>query len=57
MDEPESDHKPKPVDNDAANADASAPGDEKPKAKLTPEEQMAAFEKAMKEEDWGHQPC
>jgi len=30
-----------------------------PEAKkvLTKEEQMAAFEKAMKEEDWGHQPC
>lgn len=23
----------------------------------TPEEQMAAFEEALKEEDWGHQPC
>ena len=25
--------------------------------KLTPEEQMALFEKSLKEEDWGHQPC
>jgi hypothetical protein len=24
---------------------------------LTPEEQMAAFEKELKESDWGHQPC
>jgi hypothetical protein len=24
---------------------------------LTPEEQMARFEKEMKESDWGHQPC
>jgi hypothetical protein len=24
---------------------------------LTREEQMAQFEKALKEEDWGHQPC
>ena len=24
---------------------------------LTPEEQMAAYEEAMKNEDWGHQPC
>jgi hypothetical protein len=24
---------------------------------LTPEEQMAAFEKDLKENDWGHQPC
>jgi hypothetical protein len=25
--------------------------------KLTPEEQMALFEKELKEDDWGHQPC
>jgi hypothetical protein len=24
---------------------------------LTPEEQMARFEKHLKENDWGHQPC
>ena len=24
---------------------------------LTPEEQMAWFEKELKENDWGHQPC
>jgi len=24
---------------------------------LTPEEQMALFEKELKESDWGHQPC
>ena len=24
---------------------------------LSPEEQMAQFEEALKEEDWGHQPC
>ena len=28
-----------------------------PAEKLTPEEQMALFEKSLKEEDWGHQPC
>jgi shikimate dehydrogenase len=28
-----------------------------PAGKLTPEEQMAAFEKELKETDWGHQPC
>ena len=27
------------------------------KAPLTPEEQMALFEKSLKEDDWGHQPC
>jgi hypothetical protein len=25
--------------------------------KLTPEEQMEAYEKDLKENDWGHQPC
>lgn len=25
--------------------------------KLTPEEQMALYEKDLKENDWGHQPC
>jgi len=24
---------------------------------LTPEEQMALYEKELKENDWGHQPC
>jgi len=27
------------------------------KRALTPEEQMALFEKELKENDWGHQPC
>jgi hypothetical protein len=26
-------------------------------SKLSPEEQMALFEKDLKENDWGHQPC
>jgi hypothetical protein len=25
--------------------------------KLTPEEQMDLYEKELKENDWGHQPC
>jgi hypothetical protein len=25
--------------------------------KLTPEEQMDLYEKDLKENDWGHQPC
>jgi hypothetical protein len=29
----------------------------KPANQLTPEEQMALFEKELKETDWGHQPC
>jgi hypothetical protein len=32
----------------------AAPADPK---QLTPEEQMALFEKDLKENDWGHQPC
>jgi hypothetical protein len=28
-----------------------------PVSELTPEEQMALFEKDLKENDWGHQPC
>ena len=28
-----------------------------PANQLTPEEQMALFEKELKENDWGHQPC
>ena len=28
-----------------------------PATALTPEEQMALFEKELKETDWGHQPC
>jgi len=33
------------------------PAGEKEVKKLTPEEQMAAYEKDLKENDWGHQPC
>ena len=60
MDEAEKQNKPKPeaaakpAPEIAGHADK--PGEE-PGKKMTPEEQMAAFEKAMKEEDWGHQPC
>jgi hypothetical protein len=28
-----------------------------PARELTPEEQMALYEKDLKENDWGHQPC
>jgi hypothetical protein len=37
----------------------AAPANEEMAAaqKLTPEEQMALFEKELKEKDWGHQPC
>jgi len=29
----------------------------RPGEPLSAEEQMAAYEEALKEEDWGHQPC
>ena len=32
-------------------------GQPSPENKLTPEEQMALYEKELKESDWGHQPC
>ena len=41
----------------ASDADPSAIGESQPSNKLTPEEQMALFEKDLKENDWGHQPC
>lgn len=33
------------------------PPEAKPVSELTPEEQMERFEKQLKEDDWGHQPC
>ena len=36
---------------------ADAIGGPTPVDKLSPEEQMALFEKELKEKDWGHQPC
>jgi hypothetical protein len=41
----------------AAGADAPAVAEPASQQKLTPEEQMALFEKELKENDWGHQPC
>ena len=58
---------PAPTNFDVAQSSGSASGTEsearpanegiKPVNKLTPEEQMALFEKELKENDWGHQPC
>ena len=42
----------------ATNAEDVPPvGEPVPVDKLSPEEQMALFEKELKEKDWGHQPC
>jgi hypothetical protein len=38
-------------------ASAAAAGDSAPASTLSPEEQMALYEKELKETDWGHQPC
>ena len=45
----------KPPTETAANASAS--NKQKDVSKLSAEEQMALFEKDLKENDWGHQPC
>ncbi len=36
---------------------APAGAENPPVSQLTPEEQMALYEKELKESDWGHQPC
>ena len=36
---------------------AAAAGDAEAIKRLTKEEQMALYEKSLKEDDWGHQPC
>ena len=44
----------------SSTVDTPAEGADHPPATanaLTPEEQMALFEKKLKENDWGHQPC
>ncbi|NRB74996.1 MAG: hypothetical protein HRU46_11615 [Verrucomicrobiales bacterium] len=50
--------------SESANEDhqeTPPPHEEKEKSaensELSPEEQMAAFEEALKNSDWGHQPC
>ena len=48
------------VDSRAPSAGAPAPqavAESTPSKPLTPEEQMALYEKDLKETDWGHQPC
>ena len=43
-------HRPRSMETMTANKPTAA-------NKLTPEEQMALYEKELKENDWGHQPC
>ena len=53
---PLKDESPASVPPKGADTPSQEPSDKKPKP-LTPEEQMALFEKELKENDWGHQPC
>ena len=52
MDEPKPSGKPKGEEKGAKKPE----GAPEPK-KLSAEEQMEAYEKDLKENDWGHQPC
>lgn len=40
-----------------AAPDAPVTGEPGPAKELTADEQMALYEKDLKENDWGHQPC
>ncbi len=55
MPEPE---KSTPSENHPGSANDNAQPDAlHPSKTLSEEEQMARYEEALKEEDWGHQPC
>ncbi len=56
---PENPPKPAPASPVSAAPASPAPPPEPIVAPnpLSPEEQMALFEKELKETDWGHQPC
>ena len=41
----------------ASGTKVSAPGEPATTKQPTAEEQMALYEKELKENDWGHQPC
>jgi hypothetical protein len=41
----------------ACNADVPPVREPATSKKLTEDEQMALYEKELKENDWGHQPC
>ncbi len=42
------------AENEKPDSKEASTKDSKP---MTPEDQMAQFEDALKEDDWGHQPC
>jgi hypothetical protein len=44
--------------DESAQSTTTPPNTKKPDiASLSKEEQMALYEEALKDEDWGHQPC
>lgn len=54
--------KPEPGGSDAGEPKTSAPPspaatEQAAAIPLSPEEQMALYEKDLQENDWGHQPC
>ena len=55
---PEPSNKPQPPQDPNTDPAAPASAQSAPQPKeLSPEEQMALYEKELKENDWGHQPC
>jgi len=42
---------------DPKKIEPAPPAESPPKKEATAEEQMAAYEEDLKENDWGHQPC
>jgi hypothetical protein len=48
---------PTPTPGAPRDAESETSPATEPAKPLTPEEQMALYEKELKESDWGHQPC
>jgi hypothetical protein len=46
-----------PKEQDPEPKTATNDREEKPEKELSAEEQMERYEEALKETDWGHQPC
>jgi len=57
MIEPQSVGEPKSRPDKDPGPKPPGPVETPPPKALTAEEQMALFEKDLKENDWGHQPC
>ncbi|MFK5923738.1 MAG: hypothetical protein QM496_16285 [Verrucomicrobiota bacterium] len=45
------------TDGESSSAKPVDPKEVDSPAELSAEEQMALYEKSLKEDDWGHQPC